>query len=65
MQKRINYYKELAADYSRSGLIADDLKKKLIQQGEEITTKKEDTLPEINSSYTLQQIEQENKEWWP
>ncbi|AFY57198.1 hypothetical protein Riv7116_4785 [Rivularia sp. PCC 7116] len=65
MPKRINYYKELAADYSRPGLISEDLKKKLIQQGEEITTKKEKTLPEINSSYTLQQIEQENKEWWP
>lgn len=65
MPKRINYYKELAADYSRPGLISDDLKKKLIQQGEEITTKKEDTLPDINSSYTLQQIEKENKEWWP
>ncbi|MEM6752054.1 MAG: hypothetical protein AAF630_03545 [Cyanobacteria bacterium P01_C01_bin.38] len=65
MQKRINYYKELAADYSRPGLISNDLKKKLIQQGEEITTKKEKTLPEINSSYTLQQIEKENKEWWP
>ena len=44
MQKRINYYKELAADYSRPGLISDNLKKKLIQQGEEITTKKENTL---------------------
>ncbi len=65
MQKRINYYKELAADYSRPGLITDDFKKKLIQQAEEITAKKEDTLPLINSSYTLQQIEKENKEWWP
>ena len=65
MQKRINYYKELAADYSRPGLISDDLKKKLIQQGEEITTKIENYLPDFYSSYTLQQIEIENKEWWP
>ncbi|MBV6626112.1 MAG: hypothetical protein KI793_24785 [Rivularia sp. (in: Bacteria)] len=65
MPKRINYYKELSADYSRPGLISKDFKQKLIQQAEEIISKKEDTLPEINSSYTLQQIEKENKEWWP
>lgn len=65
MQKRINYYKELAADYSRPGLVSDELKNKLIQQAEEITAKKEDKLPEITSSYTLEEIEKENKEWWP
>lgn len=65
MQKRINYYKELSADYSRTGLISDDLKKKLIQQAEEIIALKEDTLPEITPSYTMEQIEKENKEWWP
>lgn len=65
MQKRINYYKELAADYSKPGLIADELKTKLIQQAEEIIAKKENTLPEINSSYTIEQIEKENREWWP
>ncbi|MEO1430201.1 MAG: hypothetical protein AAFV71_14270 [Cyanobacteria bacterium J06633_8] len=65
MSKRINYYKELAADYSRPGLISDDLKKKFIQQAEEIISKKEDTLPEITPSYTMEQIEKENKEWWP
>ncbi|MEQ8975364.1 MAG: hypothetical protein RIE73_33885 [Coleofasciculus sp. C1-SOL-03] len=65
MNKRINYYKDLAADYSRPGLVADNLQKKLIQKGEDIVAMKEATLPQIGADYTLEQIEQENKEWWP
>lgn len=62
---RVNYYKELSADYSRPGLVAEDMKAKLIEQGEKITSLKEATLPEINGDYTLEKIEKENKEWWP
>ncbi|NEO31745.1 MAG: hypothetical protein F6K36_15170 [Symploca sp. SIO3C6] len=65
MAKRINYYQDLTADYSKPGLIPDELKGKLIARGEEMVAMKEETLPEINSDYTLEQIEQENKEWWP
>ena len=65
MKKRENYYKELVADYSRSGLVSETLRQKLIQLAEELISKKEAKLPEINSDYTLEQIEQENKEWWP
>ena len=65
MNQRTNYYKELTADYSRPGLVSKDMQQKLIQLAEELISKKEDKLPEINSNYTLEQIEKENKEWWP
>ena len=65
MKKRVNYYRDLTANYSRPGLVADDVKAKLINLGEELITKKEADLPAINSDYTLEQIEKENKEWWP
>lgn len=65
MQQRINYYKELVADYSRPGLIADELQQKLIDLGEKFVAMKEPRLPELTPAYTLEKIEQENKEWWP
>ncbi|HEY9797886.1 MAG TPA: hypothetical protein V6D30_19805 [Leptolyngbyaceae cyanobacterium] len=65
MGKRTNYYKNLSADYSIPGLVSDDLKKKLIQEAEDIIKLKEPTLPPINPTYTLEQIEKENKDWWP
>lgn len=65
MQQRINYYKDLIADYSRPGLIANDLQQKLIDSGEKFVMMKEPKLPELTPDYTLEKIEQENKEWWP
>jgi hypothetical protein len=65
MKKRTNYYQDLEADYSRVGLISSDLAKKLIDKAEKIVAIKEKTLPQIKSNYTLEQIERENKEWWP
>ena len=62
---RINYYKDLTADYSKPGLVSDEIKQQLIELGEKIVAMKEENLPEINSDYTLEQIEKENKEWWP
>ena len=64
MVNRVNYYKDLEADYSRPGLISEDMKKKLIEKAEKITAMKEATLPEINGNYSLKKIETENKEWW-
>ena len=64
-KRRINYYKNLAADYSRPGLVTPDVAKKLIENAERIIAMKEKTLPQIGPDYTLEQIEQENKEWWP
>ena len=65
MPKRINYYRELLADYSRLGLVPDDLKVKLITDGERFVALKEATLPAIGSGYAAEQIERENKAWWP
>ena len=62
---RTNYYKDLTADYSKPGLVSDEIKQKMIDFAEKITAIKEEKLPEINSDYTLEQIEKENKEWWP
>ncbi|WP_341529585.1 EthD domain-containing protein [Nostoc sp. UHCC 0302] len=63
--KRTNYYKDLAADYSRPGLVTPYVAKKLIEDAEKFVALKERTLPEITSYYTAEQIERENKEWWP
>ncbi|MDJ0615271.1 MAG: hypothetical protein QNJ63_00775 [Calothrix sp. MO_192.B10] len=65
MVKRTNYYKELQADYSRPGLVAEKLKGQLIEKAEKFLAMKEDVLPAITDDYNLDQIEQENKEWWP
>lgn len=63
--KRVNYYKDLSANYSRPGLISPELATELIAEAERILTLKEDKLPQIDANYTLEQIEQENKHWWP
>lgn len=65
VKKRVNYYKDLSADYSRPGLVSQDVAKKLIEDAERIVALKEEKLPEISPDYTLEQIEQENKDWWP
>lgn len=65
MSKRVNYYKELTADYSRPGLVSPELQAALIKKGEDIVAMKEATLPELGADYTLAQIEVENKDWWP
>jgi len=62
---RINYYKGLTADYSKPGLVSDELKQTMIELAEKIVAMKEEKLPEISSDYTLEQIEKENQEWWP
>ncbi|NEP01023.1 MAG: hypothetical protein F6K58_20660 [Symploca sp. SIO2E9] len=63
--KRTNYYKDLVADYSRPNLVSPNLAKQLIEQAENMLAMKEETLPLIDSNYTIEQIERENKEWWP
>lgn len=63
--KRTNYYKDLLADYSRPNLVSPNLAKQLIEQAEKMVAMKEEVLPAIDSNYTIEQIERENKEWWP
>ncbi|MEO8248687.1 MAG: hypothetical protein ABI589_04885 [Burkholderiales bacterium] len=65
MPKRINYYLDLLADYSRPGLVPHELKAKLIADAEAFVGLKEATLPAIGASYSAEQIERENKAWWP
>ena len=65
MKKRRNYYEGLAADYSKPEKIPAELAKRLLEAAAAYIAKKEDKLPEISSSYTLQQIEVENRDWWP
>lgn len=65
VKKRTNFYQDLAADYSRPGLVTAYVAKKLIEDGEKFAAMKEPTIPEISPRYTLEQIEQENKDWWP
>jgi hypothetical protein len=62
---RTNNYKDLSADYSKPGLVSAQLGQKLLRDAEKYITMREDKMPEINRSYTLEQIEKENKEWWP
>lgn len=65
MPKRTNYYKELSADYSKPGLVDNELAVKLLQDAETYISLREETLPEITPASSLAQIEQENKDWWP
>ena len=62
---RTSYYKDLTADYSRAVPVAADVAAKMIADAEKICKMKEATLPAIGPDYTLEQIEQENKDWWP
>ena len=65
MNKRKSYYEGLRADYSRPGLVSPQMKKRLIGDGERFVAMKEPSLPGIGSKYTPEQIEAENREWWP
>ena len=65
MKKRRNYYEGLAADYSRPVPVPEDVSRKLLAAAAAYIARKEPQLPAIGPGYTLQQIEAENKEWWP
>lgn len=65
MKKRINYYQDLIADYSKPGLVSDEMKQKLIDDAWKFLDMKEEKQPAIDADYTPEQIEKENKEWWP
>lgn len=65
MKKRQSYYAGLAADYSRPGLVSDGKGRELLLAGEKFVAKKEGSLPEVGPSYSFEQIERENREWWP
>ena len=62
---RTNYYKELSADYSKPRLVSAEMGQKLLRDAEKYIAQREDKLPEMNRAYSQEQIEAENKEWWP
>jgi len=61
MRKRINYYKELSADYSKPEPVAPALAKKLLDDAARFIEMKERTIPQVGASYTQQQIEKKTK----
>jgi hypothetical protein len=65
MKQRSNYYKELAADFSVPVPVQEKVAKELIGKAKSFIELKEKALPDIGPAYTLPQIENENKEWWP
>jgi hypothetical protein len=65
MRRRINYYQDLAADYSTPEPVPKHIGDRLIADAERYIAMKERALPEISARYNLEQIERENKEWWP
>ena len=62
---RTNFYRDLAADYSTPEPVLKHIADRLIADAERFIRLKEKTLPEVSSHYSLEQIERENKEWWP
>lgn len=65
MRTRVNMYKDLAADYSKPDPVDPKVAEKLLEDAATFIARKEKTLPAIGPDYTLQQIEAENKAWWP
>ena len=65
MKQRSNYYRELSADYSKPGLVDSSMQKQLIDDALKYAAMKESALPAVDSGYPLEQIEKENREWWP
>jgi hypothetical protein len=65
MKKRRNYYEGLAADYSRPEPAPEEVGRKLLKAAETYIARKEPALPVVGPNYPLEQIEAENKEWWP
>lgn len=65
MATRMNYYKGLAADYSKPEPVPVKLAAELIAAAEKFVAMKAEMLPPIGADYSLEQIEKENREWWP
>lgn len=65
LKERINFYLDLAADYSRPEPVPKAVSDDLLRKAEEYIALTQPTLPEVSPSYSLDQIERENKDWWP
>jgi hypothetical protein len=62
---RRNYYSDLSADFSRPRLVSPAFGDELIAMAEQLIRLKEADLPEIDAAYPRDQIEAENRQWWP
>jgi hypothetical protein len=65
MKNRASYYSDLIADYSKMDLVPSAVASKLLEDAARYIAMKEPVLPVVGRDYTLQQIEAENKAWWP
>ena len=65
MKKRSTYYRDLVADYSKPQRVPKSIGDQLIAASARFINLKERSLPSIGPDYTLEQIEEENKAWWP
>jgi hypothetical protein len=65
MAKRVSYYKDLSADFSRPGLVSEEVTETLLSESPRFQAKREAVMPEIGPDYTKAQIEAENREWFP
>jgi hypothetical protein len=60
-----NYYQGLSADFSKPDLVSADKGEELIRQAKAFGERMEAVQPDIDDSYSHEQIEAENKQWWP
>jgi hypothetical protein len=62
---RKNYYEGLRADYSVPELVHPELAQRLLADAATYNAMQEKVLPQIDDDYPNEQIEIENREWWP
>ena len=65
MRRRVNYYENLSADYSRPEPVPAELADRFLADAQRFIVMKAPALPDIGPDYGLEQVERENKEWWP
>lgn len=65
IKRRTNYYTNLIADYSKAGLVSEQIKESLVDKSEEYALLQESVLPLLFSEEDKEKIEKENKDWWP
>lgn len=64
MSKRVNYYEDLPADYSKADLVPEKLREDIIEDAKKYIDLQEPSLPDIGTRYDIKTIEEENRKWW-
>ncbi len=65
MSGRRSYYEGLKADYSRPGLVSEATRQELIEDALRYIQLRDPVLPALDNHLTPEQVERENREWWP